>query len=532
MGEEARLIEDMRLPFADDRPSVLGLIREAAGKRIATSDRLEVQLPEAGDEEDGQPRLRFVAGGLDALFASPDRSPKQTTARSIVATIGRLLRHPSAGAFDALYSQLRRIQTSSIVDETLDRVSADLGDRREALAALARRLVCEAPDVEPVKMGVALLGVSGTAGDEAVVLEIGQAEEFTLYATVALRNLLAEPEDALWRLAKSVHGWGRIATVERLAGTEDPRIRAWLLRDGFRNDIMNEYLAYLAATRGEMLDALSAPRIDEELLLAVADILLALVAGGPAESIEDYRDAAPACVAFLRHALERDAPALNVVFAVSALRELIEGSRAERLRTLPGWSSQAFLDIRTATGSVLQKPGARSAVEAGLASDEPWGDHFVAAQLAPEFGIDPWPRHLDRQRRRIGRNWWHLMQTTDAARVDEVLALAREQLDLGRVGSGPTRSLGLGQDYEDDSAVDFIVQDLRRFPGHGADFIAVGLRGRSVRLRNLTIKALSDWGRESWPPGTEARLRIAIEQEPVDDVRERLGSLLAGRPIE
>src|SRR5262249_43943208 len=154
---------------------------------------------------------------------------------------------------------------------------------------------------------------SGVSSDERLILEIGQFDEITLYSAVALTNLLPDPERAIWRLAQSVYAWGRVATVQRLARTEQAEIKAWLLRGGFRNTNINEYLSYIEATKGELLPALSVSQIDDELLLASADILSALIAGGPAEQIEDYLDGPAACVAFLRHAVTRDAPSLAVV---------------------------------------------------------------------------------------------------------------------------------------------------------------------------------------------------------------------------
>jgi len=57
-------------------------------------------------------------------------------------------------------------------------------------------------------------------------------------------------------MAKHVTGWGRVHLVERLAKTEDAEIKEWLLREGFRNSVMYEYLAYIAATTGGLNDAL------------------------------------------------------------------------------------------------------------------------------------------------------------------------------------------------------------------------------------------------------------------------------------
>lgn len=528
MADEASIIRNLATPFPPDRASILALIRARLAERGSAKVELSVDLPDEEDVQESE-RLRFVAGALDALFGGQDSSAKQTKARTLVAAVTKVLRQPSNSAFEALCRVIRNGKTNSIVDETLTRLTPELAQRRDALSTLARRLIVEAPDVETVKMGVAILGISGEAADASLILEIGQSDEFTLYSAVALANLLQDSEGELWRLAKSVHGWGRIAVLERLAGTQNEQIKAWLLRDGFRNSIMYEYLAYIAATAGDMLPALSAPEIDDELLVASAEILSALIVGGPAEQIEDYRDGPDACVAFLGHALTREAPPLSVVSAVADIKRLGEDERTERLKALPGWSPQIFLDIRTRAAAFMQKPGVRTAVEAGLQSDEPWGQHFVAAQLAPNFGIDAWPYHLDRQQRRIGENWWHLMQTNDPNRVDMVLELAREQLNLALVGSGPSRALGIGPGYRDDGAVDFIVQDLRRFPGHGADFIDVGLRGRSIRLRHMAINALRDWGRERWPEGLESLVKAAMLREPEQDVRDRMKLLLAGK---
>lgn len=527
MDDRAAAIENLSAPFTDGRPSVLDLILSADRERGDGPGELTVELPQS--DEEGSDRIRFVAGALDAILGGRDRSLKQTKARAVVAAITKAVRQPSLASVQSFYRLARQGPTQAIVDEVLERIAPELANSRDAVAALSRRLVAEAPDVEAAKMGIALLGVSGGTDDEALISQIGLSDEFTLYSVVALANLFESPERAIWRLAQRVYGWGRIAAVERLSRTQDADIKRWLLLAGFRNAIMNEYLACIAATTGELLPALQAPDVDNDLLASAAGILDALISGGPAEQIEDYPDGAAACVAFLRHALDVEAPSLDVVSAVRNIGDLAAGRRAGRLKALPGWTTQVFLDIRTHTAAFMQKPGARAAVETGLLSDAEWGDYFVAAQLAPSFGIDPWPRHLDRQRRGIGDNWWHLMQTTDAQRVEQVLALARAQLDLDTVGSGPTSSLGLGLEFKDDSAVDFIVQDLRRFPGIGWDIVKVGLRGRSVRLRNMAINALRDWGRANWPADAEAAVKSAMKRETESDVRGRMADLLAGR---
>ena len=72
-----------------------------------------------------------------------------------------------------------------------------------------------------------------------------------------LKLLRRSAVPAIWKLAKAVHGWGRIHAVNYLADlTITPEIKDWMLREGFRNRVLNEYLAYSCATAGELKQAL------------------------------------------------------------------------------------------------------------------------------------------------------------------------------------------------------------------------------------------------------------------------------------
>src|SRR5206468_7985327 len=77
--------------------------------------------------------------------------------------------------------------------------------------------------------------------------------------------------------------------------------RRWLLREGFRNSVMYEYLAATCARAGGLLAALGEDDVDRELLIAAGEIVQALIAGGPAEGMDDYEDARPVVEAYLGH---------------------------------------------------------------------------------------------------------------------------------------------------------------------------------------------------------------------------------------
>jgi hypothetical protein len=134
-----------------------------------------------------------------------------------------------------------------------------------------------------------LCGLTGAGADNDVLL-LGGHEEFTLFAATAVMRSAADPDPVLFDLAHRVHGWGRIHLVERLIESPRSEIEDWLLRGGYRNTVMDEYVAYLVAERCGLKEALHDPVVDEELLDAAGGLIVALLHGGPAQDIEGYDD--------------------------------------------------------------------------------------------------------------------------------------------------------------------------------------------------------------------------------------------------
>jgi hypothetical protein len=219
----------------------------------------------------------------------------------------------------------------------------------ERLHKLARYMTMRAGDREAVKFGMALLGLLGQEGDLEVVATLGRHEEFTLYAAVAISHILSAPDRELWRLAKDVNGWGRIQVVERLSETEDAEIKAWLLRDGFRNSIEYEYSACECARGGNLAEALRVDAIDEELLLAAGEIIAALIIGKgrPAEGIDDYDQAAEACESYLRHLQRRRRTSPEHFLAVRQLQGFLDRTDGWPAREGKGWTPERRARLAT-----------------------------------------------------------------------------------------------------------------------------------------------------------------------------------------
>ncbi|MEV0129227.1 hypothetical protein AB0H83_12320 [Dactylosporangium sp. NPDC050688] len=223
----------------------------------------------------------------------------------------------------------------------------------DRLREVAVRLAGHGTRRQEVATGIALLGIGGDRRDRELLLLLGTLEDLTLVAAGALHRSQPDPDRAVYDLARRVEGWGRIDAVHHLRGTTDPEIRGWLLREGYRNTVMDEYLAHLAATTGDLRAALAPGSIDEPLLAGAGGILLALCTGGPSADITHYGDGPHVIDRYLVHAGNHP-PNLGRVGVVGTLRRFIAGEtvwsgagpRADAMPLVSGGAGQARRRLR------------------------------------------------------------------------------------------------------------------------------------------------------------------------------------------
>jgi hypothetical protein len=148
---------------------------------------------------------------------------------------------------------------------------------------------------------------------------------------------------------------------------------------------------------------------------------------------------------------------------------------------------------------------------------------YVADTAAGILGLNTWNQHFERVRKApLGTSWFRLLQLTDDSNIDQVLNFAGSVLPLDKIATGPADDLGLGPEFQAEQALDWVLQDLSRFPGRGWPLIKTGLQSRVVRNRNMALKALLAWAREQWPAEAYSLLQQASRLEPNEDLRQRL----------
>ncbi len=520
--------EALRAPWGE-RPSIHDFLRAAARPDGTLPD--DCELPDTRPPDDG---LRWAPGALDGVMshhAGPPDGAKRAAA--IAELVAELTRKPSDRSLRALQERVDEGPLLDCVDDLVSAVGSLEGLDADRVHDLGHFLATRAADREMVKLGVVLLGLLEGPDDREVLLTLGAHDELTLFAIVAMLNRPDMSERDLWTLAQRARGWGRIQSVERLADTSDPAIRAWMLREGFRNVVMDEYLAHVCATSGRLAHALEGD-VDEALLSGASGLFEALVNGGPAPDLTDYDEGAVAAERFLDHVAARAEAGdfeLEWLGGVVALRDFVTGDRMWPPLEVIGWTAEHREGLAKVASAILDRPEWEEAIEAALDSE---AGRWRGEHLARMLGLDTFERLAARLEGDPvdGSAWFDLMRQVDSAqRLDRAMAIA-EQLPLEAIATGPAEELGLGADFAPHGCLDMILQELDRFPGRGWPLLAAALRSPVVRNRNMAIRALAGWPRADWPPAAEAALEAARDAEPVADVRERIEAALAGQPLD
>jgi hypothetical protein len=516
----------------DRRPSILEFVRShtSAGKLGLAQD--VDALPDEARISQGS-KIRWAAGAMDGVSTYHMKTAgNEETVRKTVELVLAYSRQPTATNKLAIYEHVIAEQVASIIDRVIEALVNASGIDRDRLYELARSFVAEAPDREPVKFGIALLGLFRQPADQELFQTLGRHDEFTLFCAVAITNASKDHDEALWTLARNVFGWGRIHVVERLARTENPAIKNWLLREGFRNSVMYEYSAGTCARAGGLLRALSEDRVDRELLTAAGEIIEALISGGPGERVDDYEDARPVIESYLRH-MASNAETIEDFLHVNSIKGYLnEDDSRWAARYNAEWTVECRDTARAACDSILGRPDWLDRVQANLNSQD--GLAFAHADRAAKaLGIDNWGIHWQRLQARPADpwRWYQVMAHCNEDCIEKVVEYAEVTIDLATIATGAADEIGLGHDFEQHSCLDFVLQELRRFPGTGETLIEAGLKSPVVRNRNMAVAALSAWPRKEWSSELERAVKRAAACEPNKGVRERLQKATRGESL-
>ena len=520
---------DMEPPWDESRPSIYAFLQDHIQENQTGLPEEAHNLPDE-DVLYGEDDIRWVAGGLDGAFGHHGgESEAQDMAEKIFFSMKTYFNQPNRKNLKTIYQLLLDGSALDFVDFLMPLIADDQSLDFDQVHNFALWLATESPDRNSVKIGIAILGLSQGEHIPEVFMTLGRHDEFTLYVAVGFSNSMQDSERYLWELAQNVTGWGRIQLVERLSETNNPKIKKWMLREGYKNDVMYEYTAFICAEAGGLLKELERDQADDTLINGAGEILDALIMGGPVQDMADYEDGAKATELYINHIKDRDID-LEQFLIVSTIQRFLEDEEDWSQREKKGWTEDVRKELLINTNVILSKDGWKEKVMALIQSNED-RDFYIATRAADVLKIDTWPYYFERQKTGASDEWYYLMQTDDLEKIDQVLALAKIQIPLEEVATGPAQEMGLGPEYKYHSALDFIVQDLRRFPGKGWDFVKTSFQSPVIRNRNMSLQALEAWGKEQWPDDAGKILNEAYIAEPDEDVKESIRKVIDGIPL-
>lgn len=482
------------------------------------------------DDDDfyGRQKIYWIPGATDVVIGHPDMTgerEKQKRVDFFINTFKKTSANPSLENIEYLERVLSMPDTLSIIDSVLKAIIIDKTIDQSVLYQVCRYLFLYSRCRGAVKFSTAILGLYGVAGDLELFRIIARHDEFTLYAAVAVMGHHVKVADVWMEMAKNVSGWGRIHLVGRLLDIKSDEVRDFLLREGCRNDVMPEYTSHRIAERMKLLDALKPESIDMELFEGAGVILSSLVhATGndcPFFGMDEYNEGEAAVREFLKHA-EKMSRTLEDYLVLNDLRNTAiptnEGGCMEHLK----WSIETLEFIKTKVDYILQhsfhKNEILKAVTSGEAGEQ-WKAITVSLMNAWEIGEIL--KDLLKSNPYQARLWFVLMQGVDGSSVEEIVDLALELLTR-KEGEKHSGIIIPGEDEEFMECMETLIRELQSFPGSGWRLLKKGLSIPGADLKNLVIKVLYNWDRDSIDSEIRGEL-IRLLEDPQQDEGIKIG---------
>lgn len=432
---------------------------------------------------------------------------------------------------DVLFGRLgQQVRAISVIDN----LQSLILEKRDVLSAAhlyryAFHAVTDSADRECVKFGLCLLELFQTDEDEdvkAAVRTLGLSDEFSIFSVFVMRQW-KNGNDEIFKLAKKIHGWGRIHAIEQLA-PEGEEIKQWLLREGVHNRVLPSYSALTCWQNSDAAEVLQGD-LSREDFSGIRDILEGLLDEGPCSGISEIENAADMILAFLHKAMEMrlaEDRACPAAFwrKTKNIRLILEDYKV--IRIIGIYYKEDNSEIAALCRELLDSEDCRGLVREAVKGGE-------ALDLAKDLHIEYKADILQLLKAEFDNHYFlSNYLTEDAGYRSEVLGIFKQNLMLDEMKTTPTKSLGLGEAYKKCQQLEFLVQILSNYPLEGIEFVETALQCAHVRTRNQGLSALQDWvgskntSLEEMLPDTYALLKRLQEIEVDDGVRERMEQMM------
>ena len=485
------------------------------------------------DEKKADDEIKFAPGLMDAMFGADESEESKSRIKQLVCSIKKIAKNGDTQSKSDFYREITENDSViGIIDEFLQSLGQSSIPIEPYLFGFANKLAIKTNNRNSVKFGIAILGLCQNKKPINDIKILGLHDEFTVFSTVALSNLSDNLVKDLWELAKQVDGWGKIQLVDRLAEMElNSEIKDWLVFDGYKNNIMYEYLALTCAQNGMLNEKLKTEKISDKLYSSASDIIVALMDEGPAVGMSGYDESSETIENFIRHSKTRNLNISNYI-TLHRIKDYLEESPEEN-ETLNNWNQNDLSNCLIDINELLNSKDWAEEVKIALESSDNI-EYWNGKQAAQNLGIDLW----DTVWKKLQQNpldssaWYDVTANAKENNVDEVIDFAIKNLPLKFLGSGPKDSMGIGDEFQKHSSLDSVITFLENYPKRGEKLIQVGLDSPVTRNRNMAIQVLDKWKSENWSNEITEKVKALKEIEPNEDTKKNIERLLNGEELE
>ena len=493
-------------------------------------NKLAEKLP---DEKKTDDEIKFAPGLMDAMFGADESEESKSRIKQLVSLIKKVANNGDVHSKSDFYREITENESViGIIDEFLQGLVQSSLPIKPYLFDFANKLATKTNNRNSVKFGIAILGLCQNKKPIDDIKILGLHDEFTVFSTVALSNLSENLVKDLWELAKQVDGWGKIQLVDRLAEMElNNEIRDWLVFDGYRNNIMCEYLALTCAQNGMLNEKLKTENISDELYSSASDIIIALMDEGPAVGMSGYNESNETIENFIRHSKTRNLNISNYI-TLHRIKDYLEESTEDN-ETLNNWNQNDLSNCLIDINELLTSKDWTEEVKIALKSSDNI-EFWNGKQAAQKLGIDIWDTVWEKLKQNSldSSAWYDVTANAKENNVDEVIDFAIKNLPLEFLGSGPKDSMGIGDDFQKHSSFDSVITFLKNYPKKGEKLILVGLDSPVTRNRNMAIRVLDKWKSENWSNEITEKVKRLKEIEPNENTQKNIERLLNGKELE
>lgn len=256
----------------------------------------EYSLPQDSPPLSGN--TRFADGALDGIAIYHLQAPDQDTALLEQAL------DIAAADLEQAHALVNQWAAEGHMISAMNKIQQYTIERQEQLPPsqiyrLAVECALKGTHREEVKFGLVMMTLFQTDDNEQLknaLRILALSDEFTLYVLQVAAGWSSSSLETL-RIAKNVHGWGRIHAVVQLE-PETAEIRDWLFTEGWDNTVMPAYSALECCQKSGFQERLVKGMSGRDYACACG-LLEALLDEGPVQGISAIEDAEGLLKAFL-----------------------------------------------------------------------------------------------------------------------------------------------------------------------------------------------------------------------------------------